>query len=173
MTDTHSPPPTKKQKIMAFSTTAATAPSHLPPPSASTFTIALPPILLRPSSSPAQLIGHGAEAHLYKTTHFVAPSLFPPSPSSSSSSSPLSQPAALKYRPPKPYRHPILDARLTRQRIFAEARILARCRRDGVAVPAVLAVDEMAGWLLAQLDGAGREAGVPVAHGDPGRARAD
>ena len=37
----------------------------------------------------------------------------------------------------------------------------------------VLAGEEMAGWLLAQLDGAGREAGVPVAHGDPGRARAD
>ena len=55
--------------------------------------------------------------------------------------------AALKYRPAKPWRHPALDARLTRHRILAEARILARCRRDGVRVPAVYALDDVAGWL--------------------------
>ncbi len=32
-------------------------------------------------------------------------------------------PCALKYRPPKPYRHPTLDARLTRARITSQARV--------------------------------------------------
>ncbi|KAI1643497.1 kinase-like protein [Daldinia loculata] len=90
----------------------------------------LPTILTYPSSTPPTLITQGAEARLYKTTYLL-PSL----------------PAALKYRPPKPWRHPALDARLTRHRILAEARVLARCRRAGVPVPAVYAVDEAAGWL--------------------------
>ncbi|PSR74063.1 putative MNORI-2 protein [Coniella lustricola] len=93
----------------------------------------LPPprILTHPSSTAPQLITQGAEGLLYRTS-YLQPSL----------------PAALKYRPSKPYRHPILDARLTRQRILAEARILAKCRREGVVVPSVYCVDEAAGWLL-------------------------
>ncbi|PWY74858.1 kinase-like protein [Aspergillus eucalypticola CBS 122712] len=71
-----------------------------------------------------QLITQGAEAHLYKTTYL--------SPST---------PAALKIRPTKPYRHPILDRRLTRARVLQEARCLVRLVREGVNVPAVLAVD--------------------------------
>ncbi|PWY86545.1 kinase-like protein [Aspergillus sclerotioniger CBS 115572] len=70
------------------------------------------------------LITQGAEAHLYKTT-FLTPH----------------HPAALKIRPSKPYRHPILDRRLTRQRVLQEARCLARLVREGVNVPAVLGVD--------------------------------
>ncbi|PYI07889.1 kinase-like protein [Aspergillus sclerotiicarbonarius CBS 121057] len=70
------------------------------------------------------LITQGAEAHLYKTT-FLSPSI----------------PAALKIRPSKPYRHPILDRRLTRQRVLQEARCLARLVREGVNVPGVLGVD--------------------------------
>lgn len=93
----------------------------------------LPPprILTHPSSTRPLLITQGAEGLLYRTTYLLP-----------------SHPAALKYRPSKPYRHPILDARLTRQRILAEARILAKCRREGVPVPAVYCVDEAAGWLL-------------------------
>ncbi|KAJ9164697.1 Kinase-like protein [Coniochaeta hoffmannii] len=90
-----------------------------------------PKILTYPSSTRPELITQGAEGRLYKTTYLL-PAL----------------PCALKYRPPKPYRHPALDARLTRARILAEARVLARCRRDGVPVPAVYAVDEAAGWLM-------------------------
>ncbi|KAI1808945.1 kinase-like protein [Daldinia bambusicola] len=90
----------------------------------------LPAVLTYPSSTPPTLITQGAEARLYKTTYLL-PSL----------------PAALKYRPPKKWRHPSLDARLTRHRILAEARVLARCRRAGVPVPAVYAVDESAGWM--------------------------
>ncbi|KAI1826078.1 tyrosine protein kinase [Xylaria intraflava] len=91
----------------------------------------LPAILQLPSSTPPELITQGAEGRLYKTTYLL-PSI----------------PCAFKYRPPKPWRHPTLDARLTRHRILAEARNLAKCRREGVPVPAVYAVDESAGWLM-------------------------
>jgi TP53 regulating kinase and related kinases len=93
----------------------------------------LPMPLQHPSSSPAQLIAQGAEGRLYKTTYLL-PTL----------------PCALKYRPPKPYRHPALDQRLTRQRILAEARILLKCRRENVPVPAVYAVEETTGCLAAE-----------------------
>lgn len=93
----------------------------------------LPPprVLTHPSAAAPDLITQGAEGLLYRTT-YLDPSV----------------PSALKHRPPKPYRHPTLDARLTRQRILAEARVLARCRREGVAVPGVYCVDEAAGWLM-------------------------
>ncbi|KAJ3944871.1 serine/threonine-protein kinase bud32 [Colletotrichum fioriniae] len=89
------------------------------------------PLLTHQTSTPPTLITQGAEARLYHTTHL--------SPN---------RPAALKYRPPKPYRHPTLDARLTRSRILAEARVLAKCRREGCPVPALYALDEVAGWLM-------------------------
>ncbi len=77
------------------------------------------------------LITQGAEALLYRTT-FLAPST----------------PAALKVRPQKPWRHPTLDKRLTRQRILAEARVLVKCRKEGVPVPGVLGLDWEAGWVV-------------------------
>lgn len=88
---------------------------YTPPPLPSPFTNTTPP---------PQLLTQGAEAHLYKTV-FLSPST----------------PAALKIRPSKPYRHPILDRRLTRQRILQEARCLVKLVREGVNVPAVLALD--------------------------------
>ncbi|KAB5535131.1 kinase-like domain-containing protein, partial [Coniochaeta sp. 2T2.1] len=106
----------------------------------------LPKILTYPSTTSPLLITQGAEGRLYKTTYLL-PDL----------------PAALKYRPPKPYRHPTLDARLTRARILAEARVLVRCRRDGVPVPAVYAVDEAAGWLMMEwVEGVPVRVGVNV-----------
>ncbi|KAL8418469.1 hypothetical protein RB594_001891 [Gaeumannomyces avenae] len=112
---------------------------------AAAFPFPLPPILTHPSGAAPTLITQGAEGRLYKTT-YLRPDLS----------------CALKHRPSKPYRHPLLDARLTRQRILAEARILARCRRDAApapsgapAVPAVYALDEAAGWLMMEwIDGA-------------------
>lgn len=99
---------------------------YKPPPLPSPFT----------NTSPAPiLLTQGAEAHLYKTIS-LNPSI----------------PAALKIRPSKPYRHPILDRRLTRQRITQEARCLAKLVREGVSVPALLALDweghggEEGGW---------------------------
>ncbi|CVL13845.1 BUD32 protein kinase [Fusarium proliferatum] len=111
---------------MATNTATVTAD---PAPQAHRFP--LPKILEYPASTPPILITQGAEGRLYKTTYLLR-----------------DIPCALKYRPPKPWRHPILDQRLTKHRILSEARILAKCRRDGVRVPAVYAVDESAGWLM-------------------------
>ncbi|KAL8770635.1 MAG: hypothetical protein Q9209_003703 [Squamulea sp. 1 TL-2023] len=91
---------------------------------------ALPPPFCSTKPQP-QLLALGAEAHLY-TTFFLLPS----------------KKCMLKHRPPKPYRHPILDVRLTRHRILAEARTLVRCRREGVPVPGVLALDADNGWMM-------------------------
>ena len=79
------------------------------------------------TSPPPTLITQGAEAHLYRTT-FLTPDIH----------------AALKIRPSKPYRHPTLDARLTKQRVLAEARVLAKLASLAgreIRVPSVLAVD--------------------------------
>jgi hypothetical protein len=57
------------------------------------------------------------------------------------------EPLLLKHRFPKQYRHPILDANLTKSRIQAEARALARCARAGIAVPGVRLVDLETGIL--------------------------
>lgn len=88
---------------------------YKPPPLPSPFTHTTPP---------PTLLTQGAEAHLYKTTYLTP-----------------TTPAALKIRPSKPYRHPILDRRLTRQRILQEARCLSKLVREGVSVPAILALD--------------------------------
>lgn len=77
------------------------------------------------------LIAQGAEAVVYRTTYLL-PTI----------------PCALKYRPPKPYRHPTLDARLTRHRVLSEARVLVKCRRQGVRTPALYHVDWDRGWLM-------------------------
>ncbi|ETI19467.1 hypothetical protein G647_09301 [Cladophialophora carrionii CBS 160.54] len=80
------------------------------------------------TSPPPSLITQGAEALLYHT-HFLSPST----------------PAALKFRPSKAYRHPTLDARLTKQRVLAEARVLVKLSAlgpgSGVTVPAVLSLE--------------------------------
>ncbi|PGH09480.1 BUD32 protein kinase [Blastomyces parvus] len=90
-----------------------------------TTTTYTPPPLPAPfADSPATLLAQGAEGRLYRT-NFLTPSI----------------PAALKIRPAKPYRHPILDSRLTRQRILQEARCLVKLAREGVPVPGVLALD--------------------------------
>ncbi|KAI1918632.1 serine/threonine-protein kinase bud32 [Ophidiomyces ophidiicola] len=83
----------------------------------------LPPPFTSDTNAPV-LLAQGAEARLYKS-HFLNPSL----------------PAALKFRPSKPYRHPILDRRLTRQRILQEARCLIKLLKEGIPVPAVYSVD--------------------------------
>jgi TP53 regulating kinase-like protein len=104
---------------------AATAAASAPP---SRPLHVLPPPF---TSSNLEVLTQGAEALVYKTT-FLTPNT----------------PCVLKYRPPKPYRHPTLDKRLTKARLLAEARILVRCRKDGVRVPAVVGGDYDAGWLL-------------------------
>jgi len=80
--------------------------SRLPPP-------------FNTSDEPFELIAQGAESLLYKTT---CPSA-------------QHQPAALKVRPEKKWRHPTLDKRLTRSRILAEARVLVKLSGSGGGLP--------------------------------------
>ncbi|KAK4131200.1 Serine/threonine-protein kinase BUD32 [Trichocladium antarcticum] len=103
-----------------------------------------PKVLTYPAATPPMLITQGAEGRLYKTTHLVP-----------------TRPCALKYRPPKPYRHPILDARLTKARLASEAKVLERCWREGVPVPAVYAMDPAAGWMMMEwIEGIPVRAGI-------------
>ncbi|EEH50052.1 BUD32 protein kinase [Paracoccidioides brasiliensis Pb18] len=105
-----------------------------------------PPPLPPPfTNSPSHLLAQGAEGRLYKTT-FLTPST----------------PAALKVRPAKPYRHPILDSRLTCQRILQEARCLVKLSREKVPVPGVLALDVECGF-DGDGDGKSREEGEDMA----------
>ncbi|KAH7025935.1 kinase-like domain-containing protein [Microdochium trichocladiopsis] len=118
---------------MAAVETSQPPPAPADPPKEPAFP--LPRILTLPSSTVPELITQGAEGRLYKSTYLL-PTL----------------PCALKHRPSKPWRHPVLDARLTRHRILSEARILIKCRREGVPVPAVYAVeisDELAASAIA------------------------
>lgn len=100
------------------------------PPEPSIHDFPLPKALAFPATTEPVLITQGAEGRLYKTSYLLP-----------------DVPCALKHRPSKPYRHPLLDAKLTRHRILAEARILQKCRREGVAVPALYSVDESNGVL--------------------------
>ncbi|KAJ3861416.1 kinase-like domain-containing protein [Lentinula novae-zelandiae] len=75
-------------------------------------------------------ISQGAEAAIYKAQL--------------TSGSP---PILLKYRFQKKYRHPTLDANLTRSRIAGEARALLKCLRSGVNVPGIRMVDATEGIL--------------------------
>ncbi|XP_049636474.1 EKC/KEOPS complex subunit TP53RK [Suncus etruscus] len=53
----------------------------------------------------------------------------------------LGRAAMVKHRFPKGYRHPDLEARLSRRRTVQEARALLRCRRAGISAPTVFFVD--------------------------------
>ncbi|KAG4303902.1 hypothetical protein PORY_002691 [Pneumocystis oryctolagi] len=75
------------------------------------------------------LIKQGAESLTYKT-------LFLPGIT-----------CLLKVRLAKPYRHPILDKRLTKHRIYVEARLLYKCYKSGISCPAVYFVDVKKGEL--------------------------
>ncbi|XP_020298113.1 TP53-regulating kinase isoform X2 [Pseudomyrmex gracilis] len=69
-----------------------------------------------------EIIAQGAEARLYKTIY-------------------LGKATLVKERFVKNYRHPDLDARLTKDRIKAEARAIIRAKSAGIATPALYLVD--------------------------------
>ncbi|RPA86800.1 kinase-like protein [Ascobolus immersus RN42] len=102
---------------------------------------------------PPILISQGAEALLY-----LSPYLTPQTAS------------ITKYRPPKPYRHPTLDARLTKHRVLLESRLLIRVNGiKGVRAPRVYYVDPAGGKIVMEyIDGCSvRDVliGVLKAHG--------
>ncbi|KAG7177526.1 EKC/KEOPS complex subunit TP53RK-like isoform X2 [Homarus americanus] len=69
-----------------------------------------------------ELITQGAEGRVYSTEW-------------------LGRSVIVKHRFHKEYRHPDLDAYITRERIKAEARALMRCRSYGIKTPVVYDVD--------------------------------
>ncbi len=69
-----------------------------------------------------ELIYKGAEAYLYKARF-------------------LGTQVIVKYRLPKPYRDPLLDKRIRRDRTVLEARIIARVKELGIPTPTILMVD--------------------------------
>uniref|UniRef100_UPI00358E3828 EKC/KEOPS complex subunit TP53RK n=1 Tax=Myxine glutinosa TaxID=7769 RepID=UPI00358E3828 len=68
------------------------------------------------------LLRQGAEARLYRGTF-------------------LGRSAVIKERFPRKYRHSVLDARLSSRRTVQEVRTALRCRRAGIAAPAIYFVD--------------------------------
>ncbi|KAF8900840.1 kinase-like domain-containing protein [Gymnopilus junonius] len=79
----------------------------------------------------SRLISQGAEAKVYKGSLTAAGGV----------------PVLFKHRFKKQYRHPTLDATLTKARVAGEARALLRCLRSGVNVPGVRMVDAAEGLL--------------------------
>lgn len=110
------------------------------------------------STEEFELIAQGAESLLFRTCYLHDPvrellgrGKRQQTGEAKSRSPQSSNPnAALKVRPEKKWRHPTLDKRLTRARILAEARILVKCRKDGVPVPGVLGLDWERGWLVTE-----------------------
>ena len=79
-----------------------------------------------------ELIGKGAEAEVYRGVYAGVAAVF-------------------KIRPPKPYRHPRLDASLRASRTRKEAKLTIRARRGGARTPIVLAVYPSAGLIVFEL----------------------
>ncbi|KAI0776968.1 hypothetical protein BD413DRAFT_524295 [Trametes elegans] len=101
----------------------------------------------RPSPTIALLessekISQGAEAKIYRAR-------LHPAPTNATSDSVIGtgEHVLLKYRFHKQYRHPSLDASLTKSRIAGETRALIKCIRSGVNVPGIRMVDAAEGVL--------------------------
>lgn len=77
------------------------------------------------------LMKQGAEARIWKIPNYQ----------SNTNGDTTTSTVICKERFAKKYRHPVLDARLTKQRCRMEARLLAKCKEKGISVPAVLRVD--------------------------------
>ncbi|MEE2747423.1 MAG: KEOPS complex kinase/ATPase Bud32 [Candidatus Thermoplasmatota archaeon] len=69
----------------------------------------------------------------------------------------MDQEAILKQRQPRTWRHPDLDARLTKSRMSAEIRLLRRLHLVGLPVPELYAADASAGWMVMS-----RRPGIPL-----------
>ncbi|CAL1701730.1 unnamed protein product [Somion occarium] len=93
--------------------------------------------------SRATLVSQGAEAAIYKGE--LHPPPIYPVPSGNRDHD--SEPVLIKYRFHKQYRHPTLDASLTKSRVAGEARAIGRCLRAGVNVPGIRMVDLQEGVL--------------------------
>ena len=84
----------------------------------------------------------------YCSNYYPTPNSFPRSDDSTKLSTQPTIPLLIKHRFKKAYRHPILDAQLTKQRLQTEARALLRCLKYGIVAPKLRFVD-LAGAVLA------------------------
>ena len=114
------PTPNLEQEDADISPPSAASASHSSAPPSS-HTTSFPPRRAFPSST--LLIQQGAESRIFVSTF-------------------LSAPCIVKQRFVKAYRHPSLDASISRQRLWSECRSAVRVRRSGVDAPAVFYVDE-------------------------------
>lgn len=93
---------------------------------------------------PITRVSQGAEAVVYRTSvHPYLDNVLSTDPArlSGSDANANTKSYIIKYRPPKTYRHPTLDAQLTKHRTLAEARLLQKLGYAGVNVPEVVHVD--------------------------------
>ncbi|VEU21948.1 DEKNAAC102910 [Brettanomyces naardenensis] len=91
---------------------------------------------LRIPTVPLRLISQGAEALIFMTNqHPYLPAGVNPCD--------VDNPGKyiIKYRPPKPYRHPKLDKRITATRTSSEAKLLHKLYQLGVKAPKLIAID--------------------------------
>lgn len=78
---------------------------------------------------PLSIVSQGAEALVFSTD--VHPYL--PEPRASQ--------FIVKFRPPKPYRHPKIDGLITKSRTVGEARFMAKLAKIGVSAPTLILLD--------------------------------
>ncbi|CCH60468.1 hypothetical protein TBLA_0C06760 [Henningerozyma blattae CBS 6284] len=91
---------------------------------------------------PISPIAQGAEAIVF-TTH-VHPYL----PNEITKDIDTNKKYIIKFRPPKKYRHPVIDKSLTKHRTLSEARILSKLFQiEGLKVPRLIAMDAVNGYL--------------------------
>lgn len=81
---------------------------------------------------PLTVVSQGAEALVFKTDKHP----YTDSPSLANRTHYI-----VKYRPPKPYRHPKIDASLTKNRTIGEVKFMAKLARVGLSAPAVILAD--------------------------------
>ncbi|ODQ80526.1 hypothetical protein BABINDRAFT_160800 [Babjeviella inositovora NRRL Y-12698] len=88
---------------------------------------------------PLTMVSQGAEALVFTTT------THPCLPVSEQTDTTY----IIKYRPSKPYRHPKLDAQITKHRTISEAKIMHKLGQLGIRVPRLVAVDAPKGiiWM--------------------------
>jgi tRNA A-37 threonylcarbamoyl transferase component Bud32 len=84
------------------------------------------------------LLSQGAEARVWKVPNFA---IGDNTAAGSLTTTTTTTTVICKERFAKKYRHPVLDARLTKQRSRMEARLLGKCQAKGIHVPSVLHVD--------------------------------
>lgn len=92
---------------------------------------------------PLTVVSQGAEAVIFITD------IHPYCPKGYKSSTLSSDKYIIKYRPPKPYRHPKLDSSINKSRTISEAKLLNRLFQIGINVPRLISCDASNGiiWM--------------------------